>query len=832
MTRTMKRVAAAAVALAMVCGYAPSVLNSVDLFSTTSITAFAEQTTSSFSLRTATSTSDGAVVLTGAGYSTRRNVLRDGSHVLTCAGGKIYSVTVSNMNGAIANNNTGWTRSGTSDVWTSADGAESVGFTLNNATGSQNMTIQVTYEPPVKVTNISLNKTAVTLRVGQTFQLEPTLTPADAADKTVTYTSSNTRRATVSEDGVITAVSRSGGGQNTATITARATNGTTSTTDDATATCRVTLYNQLNVSNLSVGDIAEPTYDGEAKEPELVLTDTQTNYTLVKGVDYDVTYSNNVNASTAASPAVATITGKGGYTGTRNINFTIKQADVTPTLSVADWTYGEAYGQVNLSDPANRSNDATYFIAKKDTTDWTPLQDFDGSAGEYTMKAELPATQNYTADTVTDDFTVSPAEVTISANDQSTTYGSELNDLTYSFSGTLSAVELAQNELDFELSTTATSTSNAGEYPITISYTPNSNFSVTTVPGTYTINKAGLTVTASGYTGDYDGKAHSITVDVGDSDATVYYSPVPLDEENYLEEGSTENPSFTNANEYNVFFYVVSNNYAPDPVSGMKTVEIDLADPLLIDPVANEDLSYTGDPLELVIPGEAEFGPVLYALGTDAENEPEFDAFSEDLPTATEAGTYYVWYGTTGDENHYSDHGHVLEVKINKAAAPQVLAPAGKEDLVANGEAQPLVTPGESDEGTVLYALGTDDTTVPSDDAWSEDVPTASEAGTYYVWYKVIGDDNHDDVEPECIVVEIAGEQDESSQDESSKDESSKDDSSKADSSSSKADTSSSTTTTTTTAAASTTNPGTGATAAAGLTALLAAAAIIFKKKK
>ena len=109
----------------------------------------------------------------------------------------------------------------------------------------------------------------------------------------------------------------------------------------------------------------------------------------------------------------------------------------------------------------------------------------------------------------------------------------------------------------------------------------------------------------------------------------------------------------------------MSNNYAPDPVSGMKTVEIDLADPLLIDPVANEDLSYTGDPLELVIPGEAEFGPVLYALGTDAENEPEFDAFSEDLPTATEAGTYYVWYKAKGDYENALEYQKTMREERN-----------------------------------------------------------------------------------------------------------------------------------------------------------------------
>ena len=59
--------------------------------------------------------------------------------------------------------------------------------------------------------------------------------PDNAANKTVTWTSSNNNVATVS-NGVVTAVA-----EGTATITVTATNGTDDTNDDKTATCEVTV---------------------------------------------------------------------------------------------------------------------------------------------------------------------------------------------------------------------------------------------------------------------------------------------------------------------------------------------------------------------------------------------------------------------------------------------------------------------------------------------------------------------------------------------------------------------------------------------------------------
>ena len=38
---------------------------------------------------------------------------------------------------------------------------------------------------------------------------------------------------------------------------------------------------------------------------------------------------------------------------------------------------------------------------------------------------------------------------------------------------------------------------------------------------------------------------------------------------------------------------------------------------------------------------------------------------------------------------------------------------------------------------------------------WSKSIPTATDAETYYVWYKVTGDENHDDTEPVCLTVTI-----------------------------------------------------------------------------
>ena len=74
--------------------------------------------------------------------------------------------------------------------------------------------------------------------------------------------------------------------------------------------------------------------------------------------------------------------------------------------------------------------------------------------------------------------------------------------------------------------------------------------------------------------------------------------------------------------------------------------------------------------------------------------------------------------------------------------------------LSYNGGNQALATAGKATDGTMQYALGTDGTTAPTT-GWSETVPTGKEIGKYYVWYRVIGDAKHSDVQPACVESDI-----------------------------------------------------------------------------
>ncbi|MDE6662754.1 MAG: hypothetical protein K2K46_05340 [Lachnospiraceae bacterium] len=65
----------------------------------------------------------------------------------------------------------------------------------------------------------------------------------------------------------------------------------------------------------------EVTYTGKALKPDVTLKNGNT--PLKKGTDYTLTYKNNKKVSTAAAPAQITVKGKGSYTGSFKVNFTV-----------------------------------------------------------------------------------------------------------------------------------------------------------------------------------------------------------------------------------------------------------------------------------------------------------------------------------------------------------------------------------------------------------------------------------------------------------------------------------------------------------------------------
>ena len=95
----------------------------------------------------------------------------------------------------------------------------------------------------------------------------------------------------------------------------------------------------------------------------------------------------------------------------------------------------------------------------------------------------------------------------------------------------------------------------------------------------------------------------------------------------------------------------------------------------------------------------------------------------------------------------------VCNVTVTKADSSVTKAPAANT-LSYTGGLQELVQPGEAEGGKLVYLLeGSGD---PLDNsAYSENVPSAKDAGEYKVYYKVIGDDQHNDTEAASVDVEI-----------------------------------------------------------------------------
>ena len=95
---------------------------------------------------------------------------------------------------------------------------------------------------PIAVTGVTLDQTTLSLVAGTTGQLTATVSPDDAADKTVTWASADETIATVDANGKVTAVAY---GQTT--ITATATDGTPDdASDDFSATCTISIIDMLH----------------------------------------------------------------------------------------------------------------------------------------------------------------------------------------------------------------------------------------------------------------------------------------------------------------------------------------------------------------------------------------------------------------------------------------------------------------------------------------------------------------------------------------------------------------------------------------------------------
>lgn len=288
----------------------------------------------------------------------------------------------------------------------------------------------------------------------------------------------------------------------------------------------------------------------------------------------------------------------------------------------------------------------------------------------------------------------------------------------------------------------ATSVGNVGSHSFAAVYTPadTNNYNTVEKSVTVTVGKATPTVTPPTVNTGlvYNGNPQALVTAGSTTDGTMYYAigaTQPTDGWN------TEVPTGTDARAYTVWYKVVGDNNHKDV--NPTPINVTIAPKAVAKPTADTTVyTYTGSELTYNVVAN--------------------DGYTVTGNKQTNAGTYevkvtlkanYVW----ADD---STTPVTFQFVINKASISDgdITAPTAKT-LNFNGNNQILVNAGSADGGVMWYALGTDTTSVPADDKWSTNIPSGKDEGNYYVWYKVVGDNNHVcTVAPACVTVTIGPE--------------------------------------------------------------------------
>ena len=151
--------------------------------------------------------------------------------------GYTYTLTPTITPSNATNKKVTWKSSNTKVATVTSDGVVkgiakgSATITCTSADGSKKTaTCKVAVKNPVKVTGVKISKTSAAVAKGKSITLTATVSPSNATNKKVTWTSSNTKVATVTSAGVVKGVAKG-----TAVITVKTKDGS------KTATCKVTV---------------------------------------------------------------------------------------------------------------------------------------------------------------------------------------------------------------------------------------------------------------------------------------------------------------------------------------------------------------------------------------------------------------------------------------------------------------------------------------------------------------------------------------------------------------------------------------------------------------
>ena len=194
--------------------------------------------------------------------------------------------------------------------------------------------------------------------------------------------------------------------------------------------------NVVNIDNLYVDSNGKVVYTGQAYAPDIVARNRNTGDYLVKGTDYNLSYSGNINAG----EVTVTISGMGNYGKSTTKKFTIlkksiSEDDITVD-SIPNYTYNNGAGITPV--PVVKYNGMTL----KKGTDFNVSYSNNANAGKATVT--ISGTGNYDSSR-TATFTIDP--YTLTADNTTVT----VNQITYTGKALTPGLTVKSNEFNKNL---------------------------------------------------------------------------------------------------------------------------------------------------------------------------------------------------------------------------------------------------------------------------------------------------------------------------------------------------------------------------------------------
>ncbi|MBO5579158.1 MAG: hypothetical protein J5952_01880 [Prevotella sp.] len=468
-------------------------------------------------------------------------------------------------------------------------------------------------------------------------------------------------------------------------------------------------------------DCTGATISGKVESDDLTVTATGTFTDENVGTGKNVTISGiTLGGSSAANYKLATSGNQESTTAD------ITAASFTPVVTLSGWTYGSpnspSVGETNTS-----GGNVTYYYKTGDA-EWTTTQPTD--AGTHKVKASIAENGNYAAaESAEVEFTISKATLTATAADADRSYGAANPSFTVNVTGFVNSesANTAEGYIAPTASTDATTESNVGTYDITPSGGSATNYDFTYVKGTLSIAKADITpsVTMSGWTYGEEVSSPSVTGNTGNGSVTYQYKVSSADDNNYSESKPTTPGTYTVK-----ATIAESANYN----GSSATVDFTIASGTLAVTASNYSGAYDGVAHGITVTCEG--ATVKYG---EVEGTYDLDV----SPTLTNVGTKTVYYQVT-KENYTTVEGSKT-VTITAVAATVTTAPAAvSDDLTYTGGALTLFTVGSDvTGGTLKYKVTTSSTKPDNTNDFTTTIDQQTNAGTYYLWYYVEGDANH-----------------------------------------------------------------------------------------